>query len=130
MRLYLLSIIFNYIGNDKNSLPVYYAYRHIQVMSMNNDNISIRCIISGKVQGVFFRASTREQALQLNITGYAKNLSNGNVEVLANGMSNQVEQLKEWLQHGPQHAVVDKIECEIINDQTLESVVSDNFKIL
>ena len=130
MRLYLLSIIFKYVDNDKNSLPVSYANRHIQVMGMNNDNICMRCIVSGKVQGVFFRASTREQALQLNIIGYAKNLSNGNVEVLAKGTSNHVEQLKEWLQHGPQYAVVDKVECEMINDQALESVVKDNFKIL
>ena len=68
--------------------------------------------------------------MQLKITGYAKNLSNGNVEVLAKGTPNHVEQLKEWLQHGPQHAVVDKIECEVIDDQQVESLAIDNFKIL
>ena len=44
-----------------------------------------RFVVSGKVQGVFFRASAREQALKLGLRGYAKNLSDGRVEVLAAG---------------------------------------------
>ena len=99
-------------------------------MSSSNDNICIRCTVSGKVQGVFFRASTREQALQLNIKGYAKNLSDGNVEVIAVGHAKDVEKLKDWLYKGPRSAVVDKVMCEDVTDQQLDMMKINNFKVL
>lgn len=66
-------------------------------------------IISGHVQGVWFRATTHEQAKTLGITGWAKNLNNGDVEVIACGTEQQLEILHEWLHHGPQHARVEKV---------------------
>lgn len=65
----------------------------------------------GRVQGVFYRASTREQALAFNITGYAKNLPDGSVEVLACGESSAVAALCKWLWQGPLHAEVESVEC-------------------
>ena len=55
----------------------------------------MRCIVTGRVQGVFFRASTEREAQQLGITGYARNMSDGSVEVLACGEASAVEELKE-----------------------------------
>jgi acylphosphatase len=62
---------------------------------------SARFRVSGKVQGVFYRASTREQALALGLTGYARNLPDGAVEVLACGDARAIEALERWLWQGP-----------------------------
>ena len=70
---------------------------------------SMRFIVSGKVQGVFYRASTREQAMALGLTGYAKNLPDGRVEVLAIGSSSSIEALERWLWQGPSSAQVDQV---------------------
>lgn len=66
--------------------------------------------VFGLVQGVWFRESTRQQALMLGITGYAINCEDGSVEVLACGSSEKVSQLRDWLGHGPQLARVERIE--------------------
>ena len=65
--------------------------------------------VSGRVQGVFFRASTRDQAQRLALTGYAINLENGDVEVLACGNSDALSALETWLAHGPPLANVTKV---------------------
>ncbi len=69
-----------------------------------------RFLVSGKVQGVFFRASTREQARALGLRGHARNLDAGRVEVLAVGDAASIDALAEWLQHGPPSARVDRVE--------------------
>jgi acylphosphatase len=69
-----------------------------------------RFIIRGRVQGVFFRASTREQAQRLGLRGHARNLPDGRVEVLAVGTDDAIQQLEQWLQHGPPSARVDHVE--------------------
>jgi len=66
--------------------------------------------VKGRVQGVFFRASTRRVADSLGLTGYAVNLPNGNVEVLACGDRRAVDQLAAWLHEGPERARVDAVE--------------------
>ena len=68
-------------------------------------------MVSGRVQGVFYRASTRQKALELGVTGYARNLPDGRVEVLACGESAAVDALCEWLWQGPPHAVVSMVSC-------------------
>ncbi|MES9845788.1 MAG: acylphosphatase [Candidatus Sedimenticola sp. PURPLELP] len=75
-------------------------------------SICVRCLISGRVQGVFFRASARYQAQQLGITGYAHNLPDGRVEVLACGEPQAIDQLKAWLVKGPPDARVSAVACE------------------
>lgn len=69
-----------------------------------------RFLVEGKVQGVWFRASTREQALALGLRGFAKNLDDGRVEVLAAGDAGAIETLAAWLAHGPPLARVDRVE--------------------
>jgi acylphosphatase len=72
----------------------------------------VRCFVSGRVQGVFFRASTRHEAESLGLTGYARNLHDGRVEVLACGPKSSVEDLCAWLAKGPVQAQVSNVSCE------------------
>jgi acylphosphatase len=65
--------------------------------------------VKGRVQGVFFRDSTRRVAESLGITGHAINLPDGGVEVFACGKSSALDQLHEWLHDGPAHARVDAV---------------------
>jgi acylphosphatase len=78
-----------------------------------------RFIVSGRVQGVFYRASTREQALALGLAGYAKNLPDGRVEVLATGTPDALDALERWLRKGPPAAQVDTVSRENLADQEL-----------
>jgi acylphosphatase len=68
-----------------------------------------RFIVGGRVQGVFFRAATREQALELGLTGHAKNLPDGRVEVLAFGSLASLDALEAWLRIGPPAAKVSEV---------------------
>jgi len=72
----------------------------------------LRCLVSGRVQGVFFRAATRDQAQLLGLSGYARNLADGRVEVLACGADAALAALRDWLRRGPPRAAVDGLECE------------------
>ncbi|MGY1409979.1 MULTISPECIES: acylphosphatase [unclassified Luteimonas] len=68
-----------------------------------------RFLVSGRVQGVYFRASTREQALRLQLAGHARNLDDGRVEVLAVGEAQAIEALARWLEDGPPAARVSAV---------------------
>lgn len=68
-----------------------------------------RFLVFGKVQGVYFRHSTRLEAKRLAIRGIARNLPDGSVEVLAQGAAAAVAELRLWLHQGPQHARVDEV---------------------
>jgi acylphosphatase len=82
-----------------------------------NDLICIRCYVVGQVQGVFFRASTKHEAQRSGIKGYAKNLHDGRVEIVACGRADAVNELREWLRKGPVNARVSGISCEVIDYQ-------------
>jgi acylphosphatase len=71
--------------------------------------VTRRFRIEGKVQGVFFRHSTRGEAERLGIAGYAQNLPDGSVEVQAHGTVPAVEELLLWLHRGPGGARVDSV---------------------
>jgi acylphosphatase len=68
------------------------------------------CWVSGRVQGVYYRGSAQARALELGITGYARNLADGRVEVLACGAASQVEAFIAWLRVGPAAAHVTAVE--------------------
>lgn len=74
--------------------------------------------VSGRVQGVFFRASTRDVAVPLRLTGHAVNLPDGSVQVLACGEAAALEELEHWLQQGPAMATVTKVEAEDVDCET------------
>ena len=68
-----------------------------------------RFLVSGVVQGVFYRASTRAQAQRLGLTGHARNLADGRVEVVAHGDPDALDALERWLWQGPPAAQVDAV---------------------
>jgi acylphosphatase len=78
-----------------------------------------RFIVTGRVQGVFFRASTRDFALQLGVAGYAKNREDGSVEVVASGSTEALAALFAWLHHGPPAARVERVEREDMSPRSL-----------
>ena len=75
-------------------------------------NKCLHCFVSGRVQGVAFRYATRNQAQNLGISGWARNLTDGRVEILACGEARAVEQLSLWLHQGPPAAQVTAVHCE------------------
>jgi acylphosphatase len=74
------------------------------------DPICARFFVSGKVQGVFFRASCVQQGARLGLRGWARNLVDGRVEVLASGEPDSLDELARWLTSGPPAARVDNVE--------------------
>ena len=85
-----------------------------------------RFLVGGKVQGVFFRASTREQALKLGMRGHAKNLPDGRVEVLAEGDASALDALERWLHVGPPMARVESVE----RDDVGSGEAGEGFEVL
>ena len=78
-----------------------------------------RFLISGRVQGVFFRASARAEAQRLCVSGSARNLADGRVEVVASGSDAALTALGEWLRRGPPAARVEGVVREDIEEQGL-----------
>ena len=69
----------------------------------------VHVIVQGRVQGVYFRASTRDRARQLGLSGWVCNCSNGNVELIAEGDKDRLEQLVSWCHKGPSGAIVSDV---------------------
>lgn len=72
-----------------------------------------RFLVSGRVQGVWFRAATREQALAHGLRGFARNLDDGGVEVVAVGAAAGIDALERWLWQGPPLAKVARVERQL-----------------
>ena len=76
-----------------------------------------RCfIVYGRVQGVFYRDSTRKEALKRAITGSAENLKDGTVKVIVQGLQAPIDELKLWLLEGPEMSEVIKVDEVDIED--------------
>jgi len=71
---------------------------------------ALHLVISGRVQGVWFRASTREVAQRLGIIGWVRNMPDGSVETHIQGDDNAVEQMLDWCRQGPPGARVDYVD--------------------
>jgi len=84
--------------------------------------------ICGKVQGVFFRQSTRMEAERLKVRGTARNLADGSVEVFAQGDAAAVFALRQWLSHGPAQARVDAVQ-EVEVDASAQAQLPMNFQV-
>jgi acylphosphatase len=77
--------------------------------------------VEGRVQGVFFRASTKEQADALGIHGFVKNESDGGVYIEAEGDDNLLNQFIEWCKVGPPHAVVNHVKITAVEPKQFSS---------
>ena len=75
-----------------------------------------KCLIAGRVQGVYYRGSAQRRALELGVQGYARNLPDGRVEVLACGEERAVETFIAWLWEGSSAARVTAVEVEDAGD--------------
>lgn len=90
----------------------------------DNDNANPPCCVhayvSGRVQGVSFRAFTRQQALQHDVAGWAKNLPDGRVEVMLQGLPDNVHRVLDALRQGPPHAQVTDLWQTDVAPQSLQ----------
>lgn len=75
--------------------------------------------IFGRVQGVYYRQSTREKALEFNINGTVRNCDDGSVEIVAEGIDGDMQKFIEWCNRGPAGAKVERID---INDEPLKNL--------
>lgn len=93
----------------------------------NDDVVDLQCRkfrVTGRVQGVFFRASTQTAARDLGVSGSAVNLPDGSVEVFACGGKAELDELARWLRNGPPMAQVAAVESETLAYREL-----DDFRI-
>jgi acylphosphatase len=73
---------------------------------------AIRCVVAGRVQGVYYRGATAEEAARLQLDGWVKNLADGRVEVVVAGEPTAIAALARWLWNGPPAARVDAVHVE------------------
>lgn len=88
---------------------------------MNEGIQTIHIIVQGKVQGVFFRQTTKEKAGELGITGYVINADDDDVHIVATGAKEQLEKLTSWCRVGPPRAKVENVITEEIPLQPFDS---------
>lgn len=74
-----------------------------------NEKARVHIVVSGRVQGVFFRAKTQEKAEQLGVSGWVKNLAEGRVEAVFEGEKPQVEEMLKWAKKGSPGAIVSNL---------------------
>lgn len=84
---------------------------------MTPERVRARIRVTGRVQGVCFRASAVEEAERLGVSGFARNLSDGSVEVEVEGERRLVEAMVEWCGHGPRWARVDEARVEWLTEK-------------
>jgi len=84
-----------------------------------------RCLVSGRVQGVFFRASARERGRALGVAVKARNLSDGRVEVIARGSEADLDRLCAWLHEGPPQAAVSRVDCSPVDPAEYDRYAGD-----
>jgi len=83
-----------------------------------------RCFVSGRVQGVFYRATCVRKAQELGITGFARNLPDGRVEVLACGEAPRVEAFVKWLWEGSPASKVTAVDCAEVDPASIQRTTS------
>ena len=85
---------------------------------MNQKTVHI--IVEGKVQGVFYRATAKEMADEIGVKGWVKNKEDGNVEIVASGSEQEVEDFINWCRKGPKRAVVTNLIITPLQNQEFE----------
>jgi len=72
----------------------------------------LHILVSGDVQGIFFRSGAQDEARRLGLTGWVRNLPDGSVEVMAEGRREALQKLLEWCEHGPPGASVSEVKSQ------------------
>lgn len=85
-----------------------------------SDRTRMHVYVTGEVQGVFYRESTRSEAGRLGLGGWVKNLSDGRVEAVFEGRRSAVREILDWCENGPKHATVESVDAteEPVLDET------------
>jgi acylphosphatase len=78
----------------------------------DKESISVRLLVRGKVQGVYFRFNMQQVAMKNSVVGWVRNLPDGNVEALLEGNKEDVNQVVRWSKIGPENARVDEVEMD------------------
>jgi acylphosphatase len=78
----------------------------------DKESISVRLLVTGKVQGVYFRFNMQQVAMKNSVVGWVRNLPDGNVEALLEGNKEDVNQVVRWSKIGPENARVDEVEMD------------------
>jgi acylphosphatase len=86
---------------------------------------AVHLIIKGKVQGVYFRATAKNVASEMDVKGWVRNTSEGDVEIVAVGARQDIDRFIEWCKHGPSQAIVTNVIITPTEDENFEQ-----FKIL
>ena len=87
---------------------------------------AFKATVSGKVQGVWFRDSTRQEAIKLKVTGWVKNLPGGTVYLEAEGEENNLQSLERWIHIGSPHSRVDRVDLQWI----VPTKIYSTFKVI
>ena len=82
---------------------------------------TVHLIIKGRVQGVFFRATAKDVADEIGVTGWVRNTEEGNVEIKASGSNEQVQKFIAWCKVGPRKAIVTDVIVTIVEDEVFKS---------
>ena len=101
----------NNSNNSKNSINSS-SNKALKSTSLPPDCIRVHLTISGKVQGVYFRKHTQDVSLQNYVYGWVKNLPNGNVECVLEGLKSNVDKVIRWCHQGPPNSRVDNVEIK------------------
>ena len=89
--------------------------------NIESNRVCVRSLISGRVQGVGYRYSTRKKAIALGLVGWVRNLPDGRVEALVVGTPTQVKNMVDWFYIGPPDADVSAVETKEQSSQTFET---------
>lgn len=81
------------------------------------ETICLHCYVSGRVQGVWYRASAKKMAKRLGVNGWIRNTTDGRVETLICGTQTAVDEMLQWLWQGPIAAQVDKVDVESVQGE-------------
>lgn len=86
---------------------------------------TVHLIIRGKVQGVYFRASAKDVADEIGVTGTVKNTAEGDVEIVATGSDDQLQKFIEWCKLGPKRAIVTNVQIMNVEEKNFK-----NFEVI
>ena len=76
---------------------------------------TLHIFVEGRVQGVYYRASTKQKAIKLQLKGWVRNLSDGRVEIMAQGEQKQLDELVNWCYQGSKYSLVTKVNTTFID---------------